>query len=391
MRKWLAVPAVVALSFGPVAFGGVKPITNIPDYDGTYWGAPGTGGDCDSASQNCDSTAGRKMFTTLYRDNYNRTSGCAGERCGKHPGVDIAIVSATPVKAALGGIVIEAACDWNNIRGANNGALGFGGLVIIESDNPYMPGNKVYVAYAHLDNWSVYSVGQAVTQGQTIGYSGGDDVTGICPGASDGAHLHFQVDKNYPQLDSFGNLAPWFPTGQVEQADTSFTVPIYTHNPLPFVLGYAYNWNFFENNNKELWGAANVNGYNTLNSDLWIDSESVNPYVGRSSFFGDVACGETAACSREITLNADIFKKIMLDLNFRCFTNPVTVWYRGPDDVWHGGSFNYDTARKYYINMGSLPYWNGIISDIMVEPSQGCMANPGPEEYFIKWMYFYSW
>ncbi len=386
MKRLFMIALLLTIGLVQTVIAGTKPIAGLPDYNGTYWGTPNTGSTAyDSLYRSTP------IFTTLYRDNYSRTSGCAGEGCGKHPGVDIAVASGTPVVAALGGTVVEATCDWNRKRGLSNRAQGFGGLVIIESDNPYASG-KVYVIYAHLDNWSVYSVGQTVSEGEIIGYSGGDDVTGVCPGASDGAHLHFQVDKFAPTINSREKLTPWFPTGRVETADSNFEVITKTHNPLPFVLGYAYNYTFAENNNKELWGAANVNDYNTENSDLWVDSESAYPYVGRSSFFGNASsCSEplpNAPCSREITLDADIFKWLVLRLDFKCYNNPVIIYYRGSDDVWHAGSFNYDTAQKYYLNMSSLPDWNGIVSDLILRPSQGCIASPGPEEYFIKQMYF---
>lgn len=370
MKKFLIFCLFMMLGVMQTASAGIDPIANLPDYNGTYYGTPNTGGDCDSAAANCDSTAGRKMFTTLYRDNYNRTSGCAGERCGKHPGVDIDVESGTPVIASLPGTAYR-------VESCNSS---WGGLVVVEVNNPYKAGEKAYVSYVHLR--AVYvSQGATITQGQTIGESGGA-VSDPCHGTSTGSHLHFQVDR--PHTGTY----PWFPTGQVEQADTNFDVTVYTHNPLPFVLGYAYNFTFAENNNKELWGAANVTGYNTVNSDLWIDSSSTYPYVGRSVFFGDASgCGEAAPCSREVTLDAGIFKRLALTLNFACFTNPVTIWFRGPDDVWHGGSFNYDSARQYVVNMGGLTYWNGIISDLIVQPSQGCTASPGPAEYFIKQMF----
>ncbi|MFZ2303460.1 MAG: M23 family metallopeptidase [Minisyncoccia bacterium] len=372
MKKLLMVVLLCVANFGQTAIAGTKPIANMPDYNGTYYGTPATGGDCDSATANCDSTAGRKMFTTLYRDNYNRTSGCAGERCGKHPGVDIAVVSGTPVLAALSGTVVRRdTCDST-----------WGGLVVIEVNSPYVAGEKAYLGYAHLRSVSAPAVGAPVAEGLTIGESGGA-LSDPCHGTSTGSHLHFQVDK--PHADPY----PWYPTGRVEDSDDIAIpeVPQYTHNPLPFVLGYAYFYTFAENNNKELWGAMFVNAYNATNSDLWIDSSSVNPYVGRGSFFGDVACGETAVCSREITLNADVFKHLVLALDFRCVTNPVVIWYRKPDNAWHNGTFNYDSARVYNLGMSGLADWNGIITDLMIQPSQGCTASPGPEEYFIKQMY----
>lgn len=390
MRRLLVIVSLAVISFAQTAMAGTKPIANMPDYNGTYYGTPYTGGDCDSLPANCDSTAGRRMFNTLYRDNYERISGCAGERCGKHPGVDIAVVSGTQVRAALPGTVVSSKCDWNGVRGT--GTLGFGGLVIIESNNPYVSGSKVYVSYAHLNKWDYYAIGQTVAQNAVIGLSGGDPIDpikGVCPGGSGGQHLHFQVDKFAPTKNVRDILTPWYPYTRTEISDSDFEVTQKTHNPLPFVLGYAYNFTFAENNNKELWGAMNVSTFGVANSDLWIDSSSAYAYAGRSSWLGEVTCayGDGKPCSREITLDANIFKRLVIRLNFTCYNNPVILWFRGSNDTWHNGGFYYNSARTYILGMSGLPYWNGIITDIMIDPSQGCTASPGPAEYFISQMY----
>lgn len=380
MHRLLLVTMIV--TFAGLAHAGVKPIVGMADYNGTYWGAPNTGTVCDS-TLNC------QQFTTLYRDNYYRTSGCAGERCGKHPGVDIAVPPNTEVHAALGGKVVVAACDWNNVRGAN--AVGFGGLVIIESDNPYMPGNKVYVGYAHLDKWDLFQVDVSVSEGTVIGRSGGNPTTGVCPGGSGGSHVHFQVDKFPPVKNARGVSVPWYPYGQTETADSNFEVIQKTHNPLPFVLGYAYNFTFLETGYGELWGAANVSAAGVIREKgLWADSSSPYVYLGRSSLFAESTCSysDGKPCSKEITLDADIFKNIAIRLNFKCVANPVVIWWRGPDDIWHAGSFNYDAPRMYVLNASGVSSWKGIITDFLVQPSQGCTASPGPEEYFVRDLVF---
>lgn len=348
-----------------LAHAGTSPIVGMAGYDGTYFGSPGTGSICDSTTR-C------QQFSTLYRDNYTRSSGCAGERCGKHPGVDISVPSGTRVIAAMSGTTIRVdSCNST-----------WGGLIVVEVNNPYKVGEKAYVSYVHLRKVLV-AQGVSVTQGQQIGESGGAP-SDLCHGASTGAHLHFQVDR--PHTEAY----PWFPTGKVEIADSDFEVTTKTHNPLPFVLGYAYNFTFAEANNKELWGATNINSFGVANSDLWVDSSSPYPYVGRSSYFAEASCAYSNGypCSREITLDASIFKRLVITLRYNCTANPTTIWFHGSDGVWHGGSFNYTAAGTYTLQMSNLSTWTGIITNVIVQPSQGCTASPGPQEYFISQMYF---
>src|SRR5215211_1482868 len=60
--------------------GMAKPIADLRDYNGTYAGAKGTG------------SIGYEGGT-LYRDNEDlgAASGCEGEGCGRHPGVDMPV------------------------------------------------------------------------------------------------------------------------------------------------------------------------------------------------------------------------------------------------------------------------------------------------------------
>ena len=281
-------------------------------------------------------------------------------------------------------------CDWNGKRGLSNGASGFGGIVIIESNNPYKSG-KVYTTYAHLDNWSIFSVGQTVSEGQPIAYSGGDDSTGVCPGASTGAHLHFQVDKFAPSLNSRDNLIPWYPTGQIETPDSDFEVMSKTYNPLPFIQGYGYHWNFSENGFKELWTATNGNSFGVTNSAFWVDSELSNAYVYRSGIHYP-SCGGSDGypCSREVAIEPDVYKQWVFYLDFKCTSNPVVVWFRNSNGVWGGISFNYGGAGYYTIPMTTSSDWTGIITDLFLQPAYGggCTASPGPEEFFVYQSYF---
>ena len=89
-----------------------------------------------------------------------------------HNAVDLAIAYGTPIHAAAAGTVIIAKSN-----GAYNG--GYGNFVMISH------GNGSETLYAHMSKTAV-SVGQQVSQGQTIGYIG---MTGM----TTGPHTHFEI------------------------------------------------------------------------------------------------------------------------------------------------------------------------------------------------------
>ena len=104
-----------------------------------------------------------------------RISSPFGPRWGKmHNGIDIAVVTGTPIRAAADGRVTFA--GWNG---------GYGILVIVDH------GNGVETRYAHNSRLNV-KVGQAVQRGQIVSYSGNT-------GVSTGPHLHFEIrHRNTP-------------------------------------------------------------------------------------------------------------------------------------------------------------------------------------------------
>jgi murein DD-endopeptidase MepM/ murein hydrolase activator NlpD len=107
------------------------------------------------------------------------TSGF-GMRWGRmHEGIDIAVPSGTPVHAAGAGRVVYA--GWMG---------GYGNLVVIDH------GGGLSTAYGHNTSVSV-SVGQDVSAGQVISYSGST-------GHSTGPHVHFEVRVNGSAVDPLG-------------------------------------------------------------------------------------------------------------------------------------------------------------------------------------------
>jgi len=88
-----------------------------------------------------------------------------------HPGIDIAVPSGTPIRAAAAGTVIFTEPE------ASSG--GYGNYTCIDH------GGGLSTCYAHQESFAV-SAGEHVSQGQIIGYS---DCTGYCFGP----HVHFEV------------------------------------------------------------------------------------------------------------------------------------------------------------------------------------------------------
>ncbi len=101
-----------------------------------------------------------------------------------HPGIDIAVPSGTPIRAAAAGTVIFTEPE------ASSG--GYGNYTCIDH------GGGLSTCYAHQESFAV-SAGQHVSQGQVIGYS---DCTGYCFGP----HVHFEVRINGSVTDPMGYL-----------------------------------------------------------------------------------------------------------------------------------------------------------------------------------------
>jgi septal ring factor EnvC (AmiA/AmiB activator) len=105
-----------------------------------------------------------------------------GWRWGRmHEGIDLGAAYGTPIAAAASGVVIYA--GWEG---------GYGNLVVIDH------GGGLATAYGHQSRIAV-SVGQGVSQGETIGYVGST-------GHSTGPHLHFEVRVNGQAVDPLGYL-----------------------------------------------------------------------------------------------------------------------------------------------------------------------------------------
>ena len=106
-----------------------------------------------------------------------------GKREGKmHDGIDLAVASDTPVRAACDGVVAY----------AGNGLRGYGNLVILKH------ADMLATVYAH-NRELLVKEGQAVTRGQPIARSGQT-------GRASAPHLHFEVRKDSIARNPLGYL-----------------------------------------------------------------------------------------------------------------------------------------------------------------------------------------
>jgi peptidoglycan DL-endopeptidase CwlO len=105
-----------------------------------------------------------------------------GMRWGRlHAGVDIAVPTGTPIRAAASGKVVIA--GW---------VSGYGNYTCIQHSG------SLSTCYGHQERFAT-SVGASVSQGQVIGYS---DCTGHCFGP----HVHFETRINGAPVDPMGYL-----------------------------------------------------------------------------------------------------------------------------------------------------------------------------------------
>ena len=99
-----------------------------------------------------------------------------------HTAIDIGVPLGTAVHAADSGYVVVA--GWSTV--------GYGNYIIIDHRNGYR------TLYAHLSKFNVQP-GQAVNQGDIIGYSGST-------GNSTGPHLHLEIELNGVKQNPFNYL-----------------------------------------------------------------------------------------------------------------------------------------------------------------------------------------
>lgn len=106
-----------------------------------------------------------------------------GGAAADHPGIDIAVPTGSYVRAAGGGVVVEAARDPD-----------YGLFILIDH------GDGVRTRYGHA-SYLVSDRGWTVRRGEVIALSGST-------GKSTAPHLHFEILKNRKPIDPFSMVTP---------------------------------------------------------------------------------------------------------------------------------------------------------------------------------------
>lgn len=158
---------------------------------GSSSGSSSDSSSSDSSSAETPSYSGGGNFSWPCPGYYTISSGFGSRWGTNHGGIDIAGGNAgAAITASRGGTVIRVSsgCSHNYPKSSSCGCGGgYGNYVIIQHDGTYS------TLYGHMASVSV-SVGQTVSQGQTIGYVGST-------GFSTGYHLHFEVRVNGTQVN----------------------------------------------------------------------------------------------------------------------------------------------------------------------------------------------
>jgi len=108
--------------------------------------------------------------------------GSSDGRSHRHEGIDLAVASDTPVRAACDGVVAY----------AGNGMRGYGNLVILRHEG------QLATMYAHNSALMVHE-GELIVRGQVIARSGQT-------GHASAPHVHFEVRKGSIARDPLGYL-----------------------------------------------------------------------------------------------------------------------------------------------------------------------------------------
>ena len=144
-------------------------------------------------------TTASKRLSLTYPVPAQKRITCGWMSYPNHTGVDFACPSGSRVVAAEDGEVIVST-DLKNSKGAYRS---YGRYIVIAHTKKNSSGNYVFTLYAH-NSSRLVEVGETVTKGQTIAYSGST-------GNSTGPHCHFEVRTPSAAYADCVNPTPYLP------------------------------------------------------------------------------------------------------------------------------------------------------------------------------------
>ncbi len=176
-------------------------------------------------------TAGDGTYIWPVTTSARITAGWTYPKGGYHGATDFGVPIGTPVYATASGTVTEAkdiGCTGSHVAGypplcTKSGCPGsYANRITISH------GNNVYSSYCHLKTGGlVVKVGDTVSQGQLIGYSGNS-------GKTQGAHLHFGLKIGGNTVD---------PQNYLTKTNTPSTPKPSEHNPMGVIDNYGSEYN----------------------------------------------------------------------------------------------------------------------------------------------------
>lgn len=265
-------------------------------------------------------------YTTMHRDNEDdgAISGCNGEGCGSHPGVDIPTTSGTEVVAIADGVVFRS----ENILDSKTGkTASWGGLIIIKHDD--IPGHSepIWSICAHLKVRYV-NKDVVVKKGQAIGLSGGDK-NDPHHGNSTAAHLHFQIDRDTRADTGEGFTSPYWPS-DVNKADVNNVVDNYCYNPILFIQTHQTP---MPQNSTFIKFSGNPAVYFVFKNQIWpIRNETTFKNMGNSDFSKVV---EYPASQYGQIVEKFPIKRIIVNEHLIAKLDCNPKIYRFTDGKWH--------------------------------------------------------
>lgn len=263
----------------------------------------------------------RRNYTTVWTGKYTGNYQSRYKGTGGHPGMDITGAIGEKAYAIIDNGKVVVSRD-NDIYNSDNELLrkGWGGLVVIEykaSQFNESNVNNYYVVYAHLRERKVIK-GDIVKLGCVIGIMGGG-IRDPHHGASDGRHLHFQIEKRVSWDDTKDDNNPYWPSNNDGNIPDPTNIGLNTVDPIKFIeSNYAYfvgksqscGWKFQDTTGSQFWSEPFADCYRFNGGMEALGYPTNNVYLS-TNFSGYSSSGSPAVYVQDLNKNGHIFSLVL--------------------------------------------------------------------------------